>query len=765
MDVKTAFINGELKEEVYVSQPEAFIHPDHPTHVYRLKKALYGLKQAPRAWYDTFLLFLLDNKFSKGAVDSTLFTRKTGKHILLVQIYVDDIIFASTDPKHLEALKWVFRYLRGTINWGIWYLKDTTMALTAYADADHAGCQDTQRSMSGNKVADENVHAPTRSDDQILPFSAWLDETRFVLDANLLRDALEITPIDQAHQFVSPPSGDATMDFVNKLGYTEEEFIQAIQTFLTDKENLDSPTKKGRKDKPHRSTSLFHLAGEDLRLGNLKFVPKAKKEGKKNTASAKQPKSKPAIEKSSKLAHAPKPKATKERHSKASTAKPPKPKPTKENPFQLVDEPDEEPAHSEPEPKLEHQGEGDEDDMKHVIQMSLESFQAQSQSHVGGVAIQELVAEDTLPLLVVEVDEPDEEPAHSEPEPKLEHQGEGDEDDMKHVIQMSLESFQAQSQSHVGGVAIQELVAEDTLPLLVVEGAAFEKTNSGGDTEILQIDDEKGKNVDEQVNLKEKTDELDQGQAGSDLVELPNPEPTHDDFMDDMYPKVQESLKFPADEHVIPEHPISSTETLSSMKNLENAYAIGDQFINDKSTKDKSEKPNVEAEVVSMVTVPIYQASTSVPPLSTPVPVIDFSPLEPASSTTQAPIFTTTTTTTTTTLPPPPQQQNITESKVFTLELRDLPHKINEAICGSVREAIHRMFKTGTYKSLPEHVALYEALEASMERANMNKLLTEMDSPHAEQPVEDIPMLNTANISDSEDTDSAHRLKIKQRPE
>nr|GEZ24806.1 retrovirus-related Pol polyprotein from transposon TNT 1-94 [Tanacetum cinerariifolium] len=99
MDVKTAFRNDELKEEVYVSQPEGFVDPDHPTHVYRLKKALYGLKQTPWAWYDTLSRFLLDNNFSKGAVDPTLFIRKTGKHILLAQIYVDDIIFASTDPK------------------------------------------------------------------------------------------------------------------------------------------------------------------------------------------------------------------------------------------------------------------------------------------------------------------------------------------------------------------------------------------------------------------------------------------------------------------------------------------------------------------------------------------------------------------------------------------------------------------------------------------------------------------------------------------
>ncbi|GJV09767.1 putative ribonuclease H-like domain-containing protein [Tanacetum coccineum] len=73
MDVKTAFLNDELKEEVYVSQPEGFINPDRPNHVYRLKKALYGLKQVPQAWYDTLSKFLLAQGFSKGVVDPTLF--------------------------------------------------------------------------------------------------------------------------------------------------------------------------------------------------------------------------------------------------------------------------------------------------------------------------------------------------------------------------------------------------------------------------------------------------------------------------------------------------------------------------------------------------------------------------------------------------------------------------------------------------------------------------------------------------------------------
>ncbi|GJZ00146.1 retrovirus-related pol polyprotein from transposon TNT 1-94 [Tanacetum coccineum] len=97
MDVKTAFLNGELKEEVYVSQPEGFVDQDNPSHVYKLKKALYGLKQAPRAWYDMLSSFLISQHFSKGAVDPTLFTRKAGNDLLLVQIYVDDIIFASTN--------------------------------------------------------------------------------------------------------------------------------------------------------------------------------------------------------------------------------------------------------------------------------------------------------------------------------------------------------------------------------------------------------------------------------------------------------------------------------------------------------------------------------------------------------------------------------------------------------------------------------------------------------------------------------------------
>nr|GEU51503.1 hypothetical protein [Tanacetum cinerariifolium] len=105
MDVKTVFLNGPLKEEVYVTQPDGFVDPDHPDKVYRLRKALYGLKQVPQAWYDELSKFLTSKGFTKGTIDPTLFTIRYGKDILLVQIYVDDIIFGSTNPKYTNRFE------------------------------------------------------------------------------------------------------------------------------------------------------------------------------------------------------------------------------------------------------------------------------------------------------------------------------------------------------------------------------------------------------------------------------------------------------------------------------------------------------------------------------------------------------------------------------------------------------------------------------------------------------------------------------------
>ncbi|GKA43274.1 retrovirus-related pol polyprotein from transposon TNT 1-94 [Tanacetum coccineum] len=96
MDVKSAFLNGVINEEVYVAQPPGFIDFAKPNYVYKLKKALYGLKQAPKAWYDRLKAFLIKHNYSMGMVDNTLFTKKKDSNIIIVQIYVDDIIFGST---------------------------------------------------------------------------------------------------------------------------------------------------------------------------------------------------------------------------------------------------------------------------------------------------------------------------------------------------------------------------------------------------------------------------------------------------------------------------------------------------------------------------------------------------------------------------------------------------------------------------------------------------------------------------------------------
>ncbi|GJX14879.1 retrovirus-related pol polyprotein from transposon TNT 1-94 [Tanacetum coccineum] len=99
MDVKSAVLNGKLKEEVYVKKPPGFKSNEFPNHVCKLDKSLYGLKQAPRAWYETLSTFLIEQKFVRGKIDNTLFVYKTQTDVILVQIYVDDIIFGSTSIK------------------------------------------------------------------------------------------------------------------------------------------------------------------------------------------------------------------------------------------------------------------------------------------------------------------------------------------------------------------------------------------------------------------------------------------------------------------------------------------------------------------------------------------------------------------------------------------------------------------------------------------------------------------------------------------
>nr|GEW55827.1 hypothetical protein [Tanacetum cinerariifolium] len=270
MDVKTMFLNGNMREEVYVSQPNGFVDPDNPNHVYKLKKALYGLKQAPRAWYDMLSSFLISQDFSKGLVDLTLFIRRNGNNLLLSKYALESLkkySFESCDPvdtpmvkkskldkdkegkaidpshyrsmigtllylttsrpdlqfaicmcawyqarpteKHLHAVKRIFRYLRGTVNQGLWYPKDSSIALTTFADADHAGCQDTRRSTSGSLTMDMTIDQQVALDEALVPHASRLRirKSNFCLRSyikskestlQVMYDVLKLTPFYKA---------------------------------------------------------------------------------------------------------------------------------------------------------------------------------------------------------------------------------------------------------------------------------------------------------------------------------------------------------------------------------------------------------------------------------------------------------------------------------------------------------------------------------------------------------------------------------------
>nr|GEW46245.1 hypothetical protein [Tanacetum cinerariifolium] len=203
----SAFLYGKIEKEVYVTQPKGFMDPQHPKKVYKVVKALYGLHQAPRAWYATLSTFLLKHGYKRCTIDKTLFLKKNNRDIILVQVYVDDIIFGSTKkewtattpyeapkPKsksesnssvnvhlyrsmigsliyltasrpdimfavsacsrhqvtpttsNLEAVKKIFKYLKGQPKLGLWYPKESPLVLEAYSDSDYVRANKDRKS-------------------------------------------------------------------------------------------------------------------------------------------------------------------------------------------------------------------------------------------------------------------------------------------------------------------------------------------------------------------------------------------------------------------------------------------------------------------------------------------------------------------------------------------------------------------------------------------------------------------------------------------
>nr|GEW39594.1 hypothetical protein [Tanacetum cinerariifolium] len=362
------------------------------------------------------------------------------------------------------------------------------------------------------------------------------------------------------------------------------------------------------------------------------------------------------------------------------------------------------------------------------------------------------------------VDEEDE-----EPQPASELQVEDDE----YNLQIGLTQRLPDAEGKGKGTTTDEqddtsanVVRDTPSPTYAETDADTEKLNSKGDTEIINVDEERGENVLNMAALEDITIELDKGQARSYTGKTPesrppfkenkaesnpgqshvvlagqNPEPMHEDFVATIYPQ-----------------------------NLDDAFTFGGQFLNDKPTEEEPGKANMETEVKSMVTIPINQDSSSAPPLSTPI--IDLKPPKPVSPPAQEPIFTYITVTRTTTLlpPPPPQQQSTTIPelviRVSALENICVNFKKKHKLQDKPTQALSsRMFESGSYKSQPEHAAFYDVLETSDIRETSSSSSKQKTAPQSKQHVNDVPIPDDVHILDSEDTSDAYLLKIKTRPD
>ncbi|GJZ22281.1 retrovirus-related pol polyprotein from transposon TNT 1-94 [Tanacetum coccineum] len=595
---------------------------------------------------------------------------------LVFDVYICARYKAPPNKKHLEALKRVFRYLKGTINWGLCYPKDTAMALTAYVDADHAGCQDTRR----NIMADINMPANDRN--PIFPivvailkntnfFSAFtasstipaiyiqqfwdtmcfnsstglytyqLDEQWFNLHKDILRDALDITLSNDNNPFVAPPSSDTVIEYVNTLGYPctlrnvsamsvnalyqswrailyminmclqilwgithrsnihyaeriWEEFVQSIQTFLTDRKNLATAS-HGKKKIAHllipnvRFTKLIihhlknkhnihprpglalHYSHKENILNTLRYVGKDGREifGMPIPDALLTDAIKSAPYYNSYMEHVTEyQRYLNEEHDKADDKSP-------------------EPASSQP-PKPTKSSKKDQG-KKHKLVM--ESTDAPS------LAKRSKAAEGV----------PEKEPAHNDEEANLQR-----------ALELSLKEQGERTQGLARPMVIREPDSRRIQPLTEVQGKGKEKRRTPMLTEPsehadspsldaeLALTDSETESEEEVLVIKAR--DQDEGQAG------PNPGKQDEGQAGSNPGDATKSQPQPS--HV---NLLAPLEPCPLFKTLIKISASLIQFFVEKPHEEEPGKTNPEAEVQSMVSVPIHQDTSSVPPMTTPV--------------------------------------------------------------------------------------------------------------------------------------------------
>ncbi|GJU20057.1 retrovirus-related pol polyprotein from transposon TNT 1-94 [Tanacetum coccineum] len=842
MDVKTAFLNGELNEKVYVSQPKGFVDPDHPTYVYRLKKALYGLcrhqvmmefiladfspKALPRERFQISTPLLGYEEYMDSKSLNVFRMKKCVKDshsCIIYKMSKENIPAPIISDDQLVPVKARLPYGKSNLLLDLYKLQKNPIFRISIDILQNTNFfRALAASVNVPSIYIQQFLKPLTQEAKSGVYSFQLDEHWFTLDADLLRDSLDITPVDLANPFVSPSAGEKVMDFMNELGYPEVyklltlfkvnskvtgglrlasigiqgsvvwihhrditpvdlanpfvsplagekvmDFINELgypkvihfvshmhvnnlyqpwrailslinqcltgkssgndkprhPTFFSDRDNFKIPTKNptpyvipycrftkliiyylGSKYNIHRRPkSPRHVTGDDFLLSNLKLVPKGERnedDGKKRTV----------------------PKADK--HVKPAPAK--QLKPVKEK------------------------------STKPTLSMKASKGKYSDEF---GILSSTLWWRGFLRTCCL---------MYHPKTPCCRRQ--------TPVTEEAVTGPSAQPEDDTSANIVRDTSSSSDAETCV----DLELSVSEADTKVLLVEDEQGEDISHIVALDERIVDIDEGQARSDrgktLKSRPppehvlteedqagsdpgkthvaligsKPEPMNEDFIVTVYPQVHENLKHTTEEHVHLENPLSSSGTLSSIKNLE-GFTFGDQFINDKSQEDKQGKENVETKVESMVNEVVKEAVHD----ALQAIILD------------------------------------RFKELFEIQMKEILH--------------YQMFESGSYKSHPEHKALYEALEASMKRENKEDFIATKDkfrkrrrddqdpappppkdfdrnkkkrhdsdataSSKQKQaspsvlPINEDLIPDDMHISNSKDTGTTHLLKIKTRPD
>nr|GEU50788.1 hypothetical protein [Tanacetum cinerariifolium] len=593
-------------------------------------------------------------------------------------------------------------------------------------------------------MADVNVNAPAdqapttappiRTDDQILPHIRWvpLGKSNCYLDveksqsnpiykiARALTTIINLCLTGKTSRFERPraPVLQILWGVINRahLDYTEriwEEFTQSIHTFIKDKKNLAQHT--------HGKKKATLIVIPKLVLGYLKFSAKGTKRevfgmpipGSLITADIQGSDPDSPAPKPTKTVKKPKPTVPRADPRppvlKPASSKQPEPKPApaktqgkkrKRKPIsssRFVDE-----SVAKDIPEKEPRVDDEEADVQRELEESLKSMYDVPRG----------------PLLQVVIREPE----SGKYQPLLEtHKKKSLAD--RYIFQRRTSTPTGSSGHDESSSLYAELGLTDS----------EEKSNEDmpGTNTGVQVEGQAGPNPDAQEGGHggSNPDEQAEGQAGPDPGDA---EQMDEGFNATAYPKVQENLKLTVEEQVILEEPATSSETLSSLQHLTKDHSFGDLFFSDKPSEANNDKATAETKAESMVSVTIQQDTSSIPSMTKPI--IDLTSRPESPKVHQLLKATATETTTTIIHPPPSQQQQTTidsihEARLYTLEHLDIPHqnRFRDLPEADMKEILHqRMWETDSYKTLEDHMQLYEALEKLMNRDHSEELVKNM---------------------------------------